>query len=95
MPTTSSLAKIKKGRGGKLAEEWARFRGDTAYFEVHREELLEKYPDQWVAIYNQQVVGESADARQLLADLKGKGIPLGQVVVKYLPKKEELLILHA
>ncbi len=79
-----------------MAQEFAGFRNDTAYFEVHRQELLEKYSDQWVAVYNQEVVGVSADARLLLDALKvKKRIPLGQVVVKYLPKKEELLILQA
>ena len=92
MPTSSTT--IKKGRS-KFAQEFAGFRNDTAYFEVHRQELLEKYSDQFVAIYNQEMVGASADGRQLLGDLKAKGIPLGEVVVKYLPKKEELLILHA
>ena len=93
MPTPSTT--IKKGRRSNLTEEFLRFRNDTAYFEVHREQLLEKYSDQWVAIYNQEVVGASPDARQLLSDLQEKRIPLGQAVVKYLPKKEELLILQA
>jgi hypothetical protein len=31
--------------------ELERFKQDVAYYESHREELLEKHPEQWVAIF--------------------------------------------
>ena len=79
----------------ELQAELQRFKRDTAYYEAHREELLEQYPEQWVAIFNQQVVGASPDFDQLLDDIEGKGVRVGQVLVEYLTRKDELLILFS
>ena len=79
----------------ELQAELQRFKRATAYYEAHREELLEQYPEQWVAIFNQQVVGASPDFDQLLDDIEGKGVRVGQVLVEYLTRKDELLILFS
>jgi hypothetical protein len=60
----------------QVQAELQRFKKDTAYYEAHHDELLGKYPEQWVAIYNQQVVGTSPDYEQLLDDMEGKGVPI-------------------
>lgn len=73
--------------------ELARFKKDTAYLDAHYEELLEQYPEQWVAIYNQQVVGTGPDFEQLLKNLKAQGFPVGQLLVEHLTRQEEVLIL--
>ena len=39
--------------------ELERFHKDGLWFSDHYEQLLEQYPDQWVAIYNKTVVGSS------------------------------------
>lgn len=75
--------------------ELERFRRDTAYYERHREELLEQYPEQWVAIFKEQVVGAAPEFDQLLDRLQGRGIPVGQALVEHLTRKDELLILSA
>ena len=38
---------------------------NTEYYEAHYQELFDQYPEQWVAIYNQEVVA--------LARCEGKG----------------------
>ncbi len=73
--------------------ELQRFKRDTAYYEAHYEELLEQYSEQWVAIYNQQVVGASPDFDQLLDDLEARGVPPGKGLIEYLTRKEEIWIL--
>ena len=73
--------------------EMAQFEKDISYAENHHEELLNQYPEQWIAILGQQVVGASTEAYQLIADLKKKGIPTEWVVVRHLTQQEELLIL--
>ena len=75
--------------------EMEQFHRDTQYYGAHWEELLEQYPEHWVAIYKEQVVGTSPDARQLLVELKQRGIPIGETLFKYLTHKEELWILRA
>lgn len=77
----------------KQQPEFEQFQSDIEYAETHREELLSQYPEQWVAILNQEVVGASLDPHQLIADLKQRSIPTEWIVVRHLTRQEELLIL--
>lgn len=72
-----------------------RFKEDSEYFEEHRNELLQKYPEQWIAIFNRKVAGTAPTFDGLLDVLEGKDIPLGEAVVDRLSRKGEHLILHA
>lgn len=76
-----------------VQQELEQYRSDAQYLEEHRAELLEQYPERWVAIYNQQVVGAAKDAKRLKRQLERKGIKPSRVFREYLTKKEELLIL--
>ncbi len=73
--------------------ELERFQHDVDYYESHREELFEQHAEEWVAIFNQQVVGAASEFEHLLKDLKEKGLPPEQVLVEHLTSQEELLIL--
>ena len=77
----------------ELQAELQRFKRDTQYYEAHREELLTQYPEQWVAVFNQQVVGAAPDFEQLLALLEQSGIPVERTLIEHVTRKEELLIL--
>ena len=68
---------------------------NAEYYEAHYDELLEQYPERWVAIYNQEVVGTASDARKLLTRLKQERLPLRKVLVKHLTREEEIFILAA
>ncbi len=70
-----------------------RFKKDTAYYEAHHEELLQQYPEQWVAVYNQKVIGASPDYERLLDDVQAKGYSVGHVLVDRLTRHDDLLIL--
>jgi len=80
---------------GFVQQELAQYRSDAQYFNEHREELLAQYPERWVAIYQQQVVGVAKDPKRLKSQLERKGIKPSRVYREYLTKKEELLILSA
>lgn len=73
--------------------ELRRFRRDVEYYEAHREELLKRYPEQWVAFFNEQVVGADPDYERLLDEVEGKGISVGGVFIERLTAKDEILIL--
>jgi hypothetical protein len=70
-----------------------RFTRDGLYLDQHRQELLERYPDQWVAVYNQEVVGAAKDPKQLVRQLKRRGIPPGETYWERLSTEEEVWIL--
>jgi len=77
----------------QVQAEMERFRKDASYYEERREELLKKYPDRWVAIYNEQVVGTAKDLNRLITQLQKKEIPQGRAFVEFVTEKEDLLIL--
>jgi hypothetical protein len=61
--------------------------GNRAYFEAHREELLEQYPEHWVVIYQRQLVGVASNLDQLTAlldHLQDTGISISEILVEYL-----------
>jgi hypothetical protein len=99
----ASMANSSHGRGNMTAKalheeakaHLRRLQKDTRYFEAHQEELLRQYPEQWVAILDQEVLGTASDFEQLLDALKQKGVPLGQVLFKHLTEKEELWVLSS
>ena len=75
--------------------ELQRFKRDTQYYEAHREALLTQYPEQWVAVFNQQVVGAAPDFEQLLAMLEQSGIPVERTLIEHVTHTEELFILSS
>lgn len=79
----------------QIQDDMERYRADARYFEEHRAEFLERYPDQWVAVYNQEVVGATKDVKRLVKQLERKNIRPGRTYCEYLTDKEELLILPA
>lgn len=76
----------------QVEEELDRFQADMAYFDGHREEMLKKYLEQWVAIYNHAVVGAAKALPSLVAQLEQKGLR-GKAFVDYVTEREDLLIL--
>jgi hypothetical protein len=74
-------------------QELDRFRQDMLFLDGHRDELLRRYPERWVAVYNGEVVGAAKDPKRLIRQLERKGIPPGEVYREYLTDREELLIL--
>ncbi|MPZ13002.1 MAG: hypothetical protein GEU73_01015 [Chloroflexi bacterium] len=77
----------------EIQQDLERFRRDTEYFDRHRQEFLQQYPEQWVAVYHQQVVGAARDPKRLVKQLERKGIPPGLVFHEYVTDQEDLLIL--
>ena len=75
------------------APKHSHLKQESAYYEAHQQELLERYPEQWIAISDQEIIGVAPDPRDLLVELKNKGNPLRKVLVKHLTAKEEVWIL--
>ena len=67
---------------GDLKAEMLHFEQDTLFFNDHHREIRRLHPDQWVAVYDKQVVGADADLYRLLDDLKELGYPLGSLTVR-------------
>jgi len=79
----------------EVQQQLEEFRQDAQWFSDHDAELRTQYPDQWVAVYNQEVVGASSDAYALLDDLEAKGVPSNEALIKYLSSKEQTWIFRS
>ncbi len=77
----------------QVQEELERFNEDMAYFDAHRQELLARYPERWVAVYDGRVVGTAKHLPRLMAQLERQGIPKGRAFVEYVTGHDDLLIL--
>lgn len=77
----------------EIERDLERFRRDGQYFEEHWDELLERYPERWVAVYHRHVVGAAKDIRRLVRQLERKGIPPGFVAHRYVTDCADLLML--
>jgi hypothetical protein len=47
---------------------------DVLFLEARLDELLERYPDKWIAILNKEVVASAEDRRGLNSQLRAKGL---------------------
>ncbi len=65
------------------------FERDIRYFQARREELLEKYPEQWVAVYRLELKGHARNLPGLIKQLRAKGVPRGEAYVKFLTKNPQ------
>ena len=58
----------------EIAKDLQRFQGDARYFDNNYESLRRKYPDQFVAIYNGEVVANNIDIASVAKKLNEKGL---------------------
>lgn len=73
--------------------ELERFQREVDYYETHREELLARYPEQWVAIFNGEVAAADPDVDRLLELLEERHIPKEKAFVERVTDRDDLLIL--
>ncbi len=84
MKDTESLAEIQR--------DLERFSRDGEYVQRHRAELLSQYPDMWIGVYEQKLVGAATTIGELIRQIEDKGLAPGYVYRQYLATKEEDLI---
>jgi hypothetical protein len=70
-----------------------RFTADMLYVEDNREDLLRRYPEQWIAVYGREVVAAADELDTLLGQLQQRGIAPGLAYREHLSARDEQLIL--
>lgn len=66
-------------------------RKDFEYFDTHHEELLRDYKEEWVAVYNEEVVTHDKDFLNLLKKMDKE--VRSNVVIQYVTSKKMIWIL--
>ena len=65
---------------------------DVQYHNENYHKLLAQYPEQWIAIYGEQVAASAPDYFEMKAQLEAKGIPWNQAIREYMSESREFLI---
>ena len=55
-----------------------------AFFDANRAKFQEQYPDQWVGVFREQLVGVAPDWKDLFQAAEAQGIRRGDVLVEFL-----------
>ncbi|MBI2935113.1 MAG: hypothetical protein HYY29_06045 [Chloroflexi bacterium] len=65
---------------------------DLGYFVSRRDELLEEYPEQWIAIHRKAVVAHAKMLTALVRQLRAKEIPRGEAQIEFMTKNPRVTI---
>jgi hypothetical protein len=77
-----------------LSQKLDAFEADTIWLDQHYDKFKEQYPDQFVAVYGKTIVDHGKNLEALMKRLRKKyGKETGDIVVEFVPKEEEILIL--
>ena len=77
----------------ELAAHHRRFRRDIGYFNSIWPQVRKKYPDQYVAVYEEQVVANHGTLKKVLATPDDRGFPKNHTVIRFASKKPRRMIL--
>ena len=68
----------------KLREGFRQFEKDRLFLDAHRAEWLEQYPDMFVAVYMEKLVGAAATVDELVEQTNANGVPPGEIYWQFL-----------
>jgi hypothetical protein len=88
------VLKVSPKKSDDLQADLEHFQHDVDYYYAHFDELLAQHPDEWVVIYNKEVVGTGTVLEDLLDSLRERGVPPELSVVKYPAAVRETWILY-
>jgi hypothetical protein len=77
-----------------LVKELETFEGNLKWIDEHYDALKNKYPDQWVAVFNKKVVGNNKNLKKVIGKLK-ESFPqnYNRIATEYISTKKIELIL--
>ena len=94
MPATAVEKIIKTAGGEEILElKLRRFEDDVRYLQSIRHDLLLKYPDHWVAVYENCVVGRARTIEELRKQLAVKSIPRNEAVFDFMARERKAMLL--
>lgn len=88
-PLTLTPEQIKE-----MNESLDRFRADHVFLDTHRAEWTLKYPDRWVVVKGQKLVGYGKNLPRLYQRLRKREVDLRSAAVEFLSTKPRKMILY-
>ena len=76
----------------KLREEGQQFEKDRKFLEAHLDEWHEQYPDMYVVVYQEELIGASPNSKELAEKIHAKGIRPGVSYWRFLSTERVIMI---
>ena len=95
MPTILDVRNVIAAAGGEQAIELSlrRFQEDVRYLHSLQQELLQKYLDQWVAVYERNLVAHGKTLPEVRRQLSKKQIPQSEVAMEFIARERKAMLL--
>jgi hypothetical protein len=95
MPITEEAQKMVTQIGGEEVIELRirRFEEDFLYLQSLWHELMHKYLNQWVAVYDKSIVAHGKSIHELRKKLTLKHIPQNEAVIDYISSERKSMLL--
>jgi hypothetical protein len=77
----------------ELARQLRAFRSAAKTLSSNHPRLIDKYPQQWVAVYSGEVKAHAPTIEGVLKELAEKGIPKERAIVRFIDRNQRTLIL--
>jgi len=95
MPATSQIERAVEMAGGEEEVELKlrRFSDDVRYLQSIRQELLRKYLNHWIAVYENSLAAYARNTGKLRKQLLSKGIPENEAVIEFMAGERKAMLL--
>jgi ribosomal protein L20 len=86
MTVKNNLKDALRSVGGReeFERQYQQYSRSLHFIDRDKRELLSKYADNWVAVYNSKVIAHRKRYRDVVKDIKRKGLPIEEVALKFL-----------
>ena len=81
------------GDPADVARELASFRKAAKSLSSKHPRFIEKYPKQWVVVYEGKVRARGQTMQSVLIQAKKQSIPIGNAIVRFIDRNERTFIL--
>ena len=75
-----------------VARELSSFRKSAQVLSSQSPRLIDRYPRQWVAVYERRVRATGKTLRSLMTQVEKKELPKNRIIVRYIDKNQRTLI---
>ncbi|MBA7482334.1 hypothetical protein ES707_17820 [subsurface metagenome] len=80
------------GGSERLVATKEQYSGSVMFLNSTRQELLKKYRQQWVAVYQSHVIANAKKYDDVIQELGAKDVPIEETVIKYLSDREMMTL---
>lgn len=77
----------------ELVDQMRQFEDDSRFLALHHDALLDRFPEEWVAVFGGAVVAHDTNINGVLRQLSRRKIPRNRVAVAFLTRQPKTLIL--